>query len=89
MSKGTKPSTNQMMPLALAFITRLMKRYASTASTTRELRTPNRSRRPLLLFFVVLLLLLRRLFLLRAATCGGRSVLRCCVGAVGYCCSAS
>lgn len=36
---------DQMIPFALALTTRLMKRYASTASTTRELRTPNTSRR--------------------------------------------
>ena len=39
---------SQMMPLALAFITRLIKRAANTATTTKELRSPNRSRRPLL-----------------------------------------
>lgn len=38
----------QMMPLPLAFITRLIKRAASTATTTKELRSPNRSRRPFL-----------------------------------------
>lgn len=39
---------HQMMPLALAFITRLTNRYASTASKTSELRKPNRSLRRLL-----------------------------------------